>query len=151
MTNALTISEQLEMRGQIVALETAMRAMPEHQIEIKTTHYFAGGVYAREIFIPKGTTLTGKIHKFEHLNVVSQGDLSVWTDEGMKRVRAPAVIISKPGIKRAGFAHEDTVWTTFHATDETDPDVIEKKVVTETYEEFLAFIASEEQKCLSSP
>lgn len=130
-----------EMRGKIMALEAAMLAMPEHQIEIKTTHHFAPGVYMREVFIPKGTTLTGKIHKTEHLNILSQGELSVWTENGVKKLKASTVVKSHPGAKRVGYAHEDSVWITVHANPSNEPSVekLEEMFIAKTFEEALAF------------
>lgn len=127
------------LRDKIVALEAVMLRMP--QVEIKTTHHFAPGIYMREIFIPKGTTLTGKIHKTEHLNILSQGDLSVMTEDGIKRFKASNIIKSNPGIKRVGFAHEDSVWITVHpnVTDERDVPAIEAALVVDTFDQFLAF------------
>lgn len=55
------------------------------------------------------------------------------TDNGIERIKAPCTIISKPGTKRAGYAHEDTIWTTFHATSETDPVKVEKALVVDSY------------------
>lgn len=124
-----------EMRGRILALEKAILARPEHAVVIEPKHYFADGMYAREIFIPAGTVLTGKIHKTEHINVLSQGEISVMTDEGVKRLKAPCTIIAKPGTKRVGYAHTDTVWTTFHATKETDLDKLEAELIAPTFEE----------------
>jgi hypothetical protein len=126
-------SQAAHLRGQILALESAMLQMKSRQIEFDTRHHFAGGVYAREIRIPKGATLVGKIHKFEHINIISQGDISVVTDEGIKRIKAPATIVSPPGVKRVGYAHEDTIWTTIHATQETNPDIIEQQVIAPTF------------------
>jgi hypothetical protein len=123
----------LELRDKIEQLEGVMLQMKEEQIEIEPKHYFAEGLYAREITIPKGTTLTGKIHKFEHLNIISKGDISVMTEAGIKRIQAPATIISQPGTKRVGYAHEDTVWTTIHATTERDLVKLEDILVTNSY------------------
>ena len=107
-------SPALERRDRIQAFENALMGMP--QVELKVTHYFADGLYAREMFIPKGTMLTGALHLFEHINVCSQGDISVYTEGGVKRIQAPATLVCPPGSKRIGYAHEDTIWTTFHAT-----------------------------------
>lgn len=126
----------LALRDQIVALEQEMLAMPEHQIEIVPRHYFAHGLYAREITIPKGAVLTGKIHLFEHINIISKGDISVMTDDGVRRITAPATIVSKPGIKRVGWAHEETVWTTVHACEVQDGDEAERLLVVDTFEQF---------------
>lgn len=127
-----------------------MLAMPEAQIELKTTHYFAQGMYAREIFIPKGTVLTGKIHKTEHISVVSQGEIMVWTDEGMKRVKAPYTVVAKPGMKRVGLALEDTVWITFHTNENNETDLVklEDKLIAKTFAEleFIQPLEIEEKK-----
>ena len=65
-----------------------MFEMTDKQIKIEPVHYFAHGLYAREIFIAKGTCLTGKIHLYGHINIISKGDISVMTDEGIKRITA---------------------------------------------------------------
>lgn len=144
--NALKIFETegktpAEMRASILQLEAVMMAMPEHQIQIEVKHHFAPGVYMREIFIPRGTTLTGKIHKTEHLNILSQGTLAVWTEDGMKVLKGSSVIKSAPGIKRVGFAHEDSVWITVHSnpTEERDVLKIEGMLIAKTFEEVLEF------------
>jgi len=139
---------QPDLRGKILDLEVEMLKM--EQLVIEPVHYFADGLYAREIFIPKGTTLTGKIHLREHLNIV-EGDISVMTDDGIKRITGRATIVSKPGIKRVGYAHEDTVWTTIHACTETDAVKAEDVLVVDTYEQFaLAAPQKEDEPCLLS-
>jgi hypothetical protein len=117
----------LENRSQILALEKRLKELP--QLKIEVTHRFSKGLYAREIFIPKGAVLIGKIHRFENLNIISQGDITVLTEEGAKRIRAPFTVVSPPLTKRVGYAHEDTVWTTIHATEETDPEKLEAEFI----------------------
>jgi hypothetical protein len=133
-----------ELRGKILQLEAALLAMPEIHVQMETVHHFAPGVYMRELRIPKGTVLTGKIHKTEHLNILSQGSLDVMTEDGIKKLTASTVIKSQPGIKRAGYAHDDCVWITVHhnPTDEQDVLKLEEMLVTTTYEEFLGFMES---------
>lgn len=139
----------LDLRQKINELEKAMFQAVEHQIEIEPVHHFSHGLYAREITIPKGALLTGKIHRFAHINVISKGDISVLTENGIERIQAPCTIISKPGTKRVGFAHEDTVWTTFHATSETDLVKLEAELIVKSHEE----LENEEEKklCLGQP
>lgn len=110
---ALTAQASIPTREQIEQLEAQMRMM--EQLPIEPVHHFADGLYAREITIRAGTILTGKVHSTEHLNIVSQGRIAVWTEDGMKIVAAPCTLVSRPGTKRVGFALEDTVWTTIHA------------------------------------
>jgi hypothetical protein len=128
----------LSMRDKVNALETEMRR--REQIEIPVKHYFSQGVYAREITIPAGTLLTGKIHKFEQLNILSAGEISVLTEDGIKRVEAPFTVVSPPGTKRIAFAHTDCVWTTIHGTQETDLEKIENHFIAESDADYQAFI-----------
>jgi len=131
-------------------LEDAIRAhLP--QVELNVVHYFSKGLYARELHIPKGTVLTGHIHKTQNLNIMSAGDMTVLTEDGPIRVQAPFTIISPPGTKRAAYAHEDTVWTTIHPTDETDLTKIEEAFIVKTFEEYQLFVDKQFQIEGSTP
>ena len=50
--------------------------------------------------MPKGQIISTGIHKKEHPYFVLKGDISVLTDEGIKRIKAPYNGITKPGTKR---------------------------------------------------
>lgn len=130
------------------SLERLESAIREHlpAVDLPVKHYFSKGVYARELFIPAGTVLTGEIHKHENLNIMSQGDMTVLTDEGPKRVQAPFTIVSPAGTKRAAYAHTDTVWTTIHGTDERDVDKIKQEFIADSYDAFLSYCAKLEHK-----
>lgn len=131
-------------------LEAAMRAHPD-QRHIEPVHRFADGIYAREITIPAGTLLTGKIHRTQHLNIVSAGRISVWTEgEPVRVIEAPYAFVAQPGTRRVGFAHEDTVWTTIHATTETDLERLEAQLI-EPHDVPLLTPSPSEAACLGSP
>jgi hypothetical protein len=142
--NVVPFTAHGDIRQKLTRMEAEMRKLP--QIEIATRHYFANGLYAREIVIPKGTILTGKIHRHSHINVISKGDISVLTEEGIKRITAPFTMVSLAGIKRAGYAHEETVWTTFHASVETDLERLEADLITPDYDE----LSSDELRALEA-
>lgn len=125
------------VREKVMYLESKMKKMP--QIEIPITHYFSEGVYAREMFVPKGVMLTGKIHKYPQLNILSKGEVSVLIDEEVIRIKAPYTFIAKAGAKRVFLAHEDSIWTVIHGTHETDLDKIESHFIAETEQEYLEF------------
>jgi hypothetical protein len=100
------------------------------QVEMPVTHRFTPGLYAREIFMPKGTLVVSKIHKTEHPYVVSKGEAAVWCEaDGMKRIKAPFTGITKPGTQRILLILEDCIWTTFHPTTETDLEKIEAAII----------------------
>lgn len=125
----------LQARGVIRATEAQLLQMPQALDAMPLFHHFADGLYGRELHIPAGVMLTGAIHKREHFNLVLKGDISVLTEDGPVRVRAPAILVSKPGTKRLGFAHEDTVWLTVHATNAATPEQAVDELTTNDYED----------------
>lgn len=118
----------LTQREKVEALESLILQTP--QVDLNTKHDLSGGVYARTILIPAGTVLTGATHKKDHVNIVF-GDITVSTDDGMKRITGYNVIPTKAGMKRVGFAHADTAWTTVCQTELTDIEAIENELVEE--------------------
>lgn len=112
---------------QLRRLETEMLKLPP--AEAPVTHHFAHGVYGREMFIAAGTILTGKIHRFATLNFLMQGEITVTTPEGVRRIVAPAIFTSKPGCKKVGYAHTDVIWVNVHPTRMTDLAAIEQKFI----------------------
>jgi hypothetical protein len=140
--------DEHSMRDKLVRLESAMR---EHeQLDLPVQHIFAQGLYARELFIPKGTILVGKIHRFSHLNVITKGDISVLTEHGIRRIVAPCTLVSGSGIKRAGYAHEDTVWMTVHASEETDLGRLEEQLIISSYADLDGAVLEDEVQTLIS-
>lgn len=130
----VTVSAQVS-HERVYRLEEELQKLP--QIDCPVWHHFAPGLYARKMLIPKGTVLTGAVHRTEHLCIVS-GDIDVTTDDGMRRITdAHAILSSKPGAKRAGYAHEDTYWTTVHATNETDLDKLVVELTESTNQQLL--------------
>jgi hypothetical protein len=94
--------------------------------------------YAREMLIPKGTLIIGKIHRHQHLNFISKGKVTVFTEFGQKHLEGPCTFVSEVGLKRAVYAEEDTLWTTVHLTQfesESELDKIEQEVISPSYDE----------------
>lgn len=141
-----------EIRQKILSFEALLRqanTQGHAEPECPLTHHFAPGAYGREIFIPKGSIVVGKIHKHAHLNILSQGSVSVLTEDGPLEFSAPRTWVSSPGTKRVVFAHTDVVWTTVHVTEETDLEKIEDAVIAKTYDALEAFqVSGGTQPCL---
>jgi hypothetical protein len=100
--------------------------------DLPVREFLHGGIYERELTIPAGTVLTGKIHTKDHMFHLTKGDLSVMTDDGVKRIQAPARLDVTSGGKKIGYAHTDVVCTTFTRTDLTDLDEIEKETLSDS-------------------
>jgi hypothetical protein len=102
-----------------------------NQVELPLTHHFAPGLYAREIFLPAGTIVIGKVHRHAHPNHIKSGHVIVATAEGVMELKGEQKFISPPGTKRALIVIEDTVWTTYHlnTTNTQDLSLIEADVI----------------------
>ncbi len=124
-----------QLRDRIGAFEAAL--LEHDQVEIPVTQYFCNGTYVREITIPAGVILTGKIHKHACLSVVLTGKMEVITDQGPKIIEAPMVYESPPGVKRAGRCLETCRWLTIHPWDgpELEPEDMADVLTVDTYEQ----------------
>lgn len=128
------VTEQVPMSA-ILTLEDEICHLPQRDVPVR--HYFSAGLYAREMFIPANTILTGAVHRDQHLCVISQGTISVITTDGVKTLSAPCTFVSEAGIKRVGIAHTDTTFTTFHVTEETDLDKLVEIISYATADEII--------------
>jgi hypothetical protein len=135
-----------QFRASVLKVQDELAQLP--QIDCPLKHHFAPGAYAREILLPAGSLVIGKIHKHAHVNVISKGKVSVVTEDGVARYQAPITFISSVGTKRAVYAHEDTVWTTVHVTKETDPEKLEDEIIAKSYDELDQLAFAEEAKKL---
>lgn len=119
----------------IATLASHMKQLP--QLDAPVKHHFSKGVYAREILMPKGMLLVGKIHKTRHLNIISQGECVVVTPTRRLELSAPCTFESAEGEQKVIYMLTDVIWTTIHLTSSTDLEVIEKECIAEEYDEQL--------------
>lgn len=131
LDNAKTPTER---RAAIVLLEGSM--LGQAQTECPLRHHFSPGLYGREIFMPAGTCVVGKIHRHAHINTVSKGRCLVYTEHGTELLEAGDTFISQPGTKRAVFVIEDTLWTTTHANPTNSQDIpwLEDQIIAPSFD-----------------
>ncbi len=113
----------------------------EHeQPEIPVTHRFHGDMYMREITLKKDTLLTGRIHKFDHFDIMLSGKIMVSTNDGeVKELSGLNIMKGKAGKKRAGYVLEDTYWITIHSAQEQDPENMIEFLTVGSFEELNEF------------
>ena len=131
--------EPRDFKSAIKDMESEMFAMNgggDGLQDFPLNHHFAPLVYGREMLIPAGGTITGKIHRHAHLNIIVRGHAVVATEFGDRVVKGGDVFVSEPGTKRAVHAIEDTVWITIHPnqSDTRDLKQIEEYVIAPSYE-----------------
>lgn len=85
------------IRAFILDAQDAIALLP--QCEPPVIHHFAPGVYMREIRMPRGSLIIGKIHRHAHFNLIPSGDLSVLTESGPRR-RQLDVWLPADGVRR---------------------------------------------------
>ena len=121
-------------REKMGSLEDALMAH-ENQIELEAKHHFSHGTYVRELEIPEGVVMTGKIHRFSCTNILLKGKVRVITDEGEYDLAAPHIMITGPGVKKAFAALEDSIWLNVHPWDgEETLEEIEERLIVPSYE-----------------
>lgn len=147
MSGAVRLLAGPPSRAQVLAFERALAELPPH--DFVTRHHFTQAgpgrwLYARELEIPAGAHLTGKIHRTENFNVLSKGRIAVTTDRGVELLEAGAHLIAPAGTKRAAVALDDCIWTTFHVVTTRDLELIERELIALTFEA----LAETETLCL---
>lgn len=147
----LTVLDGPSTRDKIVKFESMLRnvdgAFTGDSKECPLKHSFSDGIYVREITIPKGMVIVGKIHKHDHPNFLLKGEVLVVTEnEGEEHLSAPCSMISKGGTKRALYAKTELVWTTVHSnpTNTRDLNELEKIVIADSFEDYEKFLIKEE-------
>ena len=150
MSNALDLlpqSEQVAMgivffggektREDVLDFEEYIKNLPNafDECPYELFHSFANGMYTREIHIPAGDIIVGKIHRSDYFVNVIKGKLWVMSEHGSKEVTAPASFVAKAGVKHIGYTLEDTVWSDTHKTDKTTIEEAEKEIFVDSYQE----------------
>jgi hypothetical protein len=134
----ICLANKSDNRENIIKYEEVAKTLP--QVEIPVKHHIHGGMYGREITIPKGTIITGQIYKFDHFDIMVSGDITVSTDtDEAKRLTGFNLFKGMSGKKRAGYAHEETRWITFHPIDGGTGEQIQSYITAETFEDLNNF------------
>lgn len=130
--------DKVVTREQIMNLQNELAQCEQVEFELK--HYHARGIYAREIFVPAGGIVVGKIQKYTHINTISQGRVIVITESGRMDISAPFTFVSEAGAKRCCVVLEDTIWTTYHATERESLEEIEDELIAPDFGALDAFL-----------
>ena len=87
------------------------------QTEGAITHNFADGQYIRQIVMPKNLVVSTKIHTKNHPFFIMKGEVSIYSANGLERIKAPFHGITEAGTKRVLYVHEECTFITVHRTD----------------------------------
>jgi hypothetical protein len=146
---AVSREEILELEGLMVALALEGRegsAAGNTDSVAPVKHHFAPGLYCREIFLPAGLRIIGKIHRTSHLITVAQGSGIIWNEFGAYEYGAPLTKLTRPGAKNVVWAREDSVIFTYHPTQATTVEEIEAEIISKSYADFDALGHDQKEK-----
>lgn len=137
MERRIAKQKREEFRERIVEFENKVKSIPGAlgADPFPLDHAFADGLYIRTVTVPEKTLTVTKIHAVNHAFFLQRGTISILTEEGIKKLTAPYQGITKAGTKRIIYHHDEVVFTTVHATKETDLDKIEIEVIAKDFEE----------------
>lgn len=114
-------------------------------VDCKLEHTFSEGLYTRQLSIPKGSLVVGKLHRHKTLNILIKGSVTLYTGDKPVRLNAPYIFESDVMTRKAIYTHSDTVWANIHVTNITDLDEIEREFIVD---ESITIEAKEVNECL---
>lgn len=118
---------------------------PEH-----LKHYFANGSYVREMILPANTIVVGRIHKYETINILLEGEITVVDEAGNRTdFKAPHVFVAPAGNQKAAITKTPVRWLNSFACDTTDPQEAIELLTCETTESYNKFLDSQDVKLLT--
>ena len=128
--------------GENIIAGTKEKPIVTDSEKVPIRHFFMDGVYVREMTMFKDTFVIGAIHKHLHMCFLLKGHLSVAHEEDVVEYKAPCFIVSKPGIKRVLYAHEESIWYNTHQNPTNTEDImqLEKELVCINYQEYEEYI-----------
>jgi hypothetical protein len=103
------------------------------QTEGAVTHNFADGQYIRKIVMPKGLLVTTKIHAKNHPFFIMKGEASIYSNNGVERIKAPFHGITEAGTKRVLYIHEECTFITVHRTDCLSIDDVVNEITVDDF------------------
>ena len=119
-SNNLKISAQLKRREKINKFEEVIKKFPQVEDQTELKHFFLDGLYLRQITIPAGVALTGRIHRYKTINMITRGKVAIYSEHDERIVCAPHIYVSEAGSKKACLTLEKTTIINAHMTNETN-------------------------------
>lgn len=107
------------------AEEAEIACLPLPQAECPVVHHFGPGIAIREVFIPAGTFAVGHKQKYEHLNIMLQGEVLMVFGDEIRHLQAPVLFTSPPG-RKVSFVLEDVVWQNIYACELKEGSAVEE-------------------------
>jgi hypothetical protein len=114
--------------------------------------HLEGGIYTRELFMPKHSVLVSMIHKQSHPTFITKGCCSYLDDKGViRQVKAPYTIFTQVGAQRVFVMHEDTTIVGVYKTNAKTFKKAEADVYTNDYNDLSKKVIKKIKKLWQDP
>lgn len=125
-------------RDKLMSFHNELTKLP--QVACPIQHFFAPGLYVRQLWIPAGVACTGYIHVQSCITTLAQGIIAVSDGEVTKQLQAPYTFVCRPGTMKAVLCSEEVVWMDSYVNpdNETDIEKLEARLFAKSHDEFLA-------------
>ena len=112
-----------------ISMEIAKTVGAMSEPDMDLSHYFADGIYVRKLVIPAGVVIVGKKHKSACVNIMLNGDITIFADGDSERFTGHYIGVAPAGTQKAARTHKETIWLCVHSVDNEDLGDIEKEAI----------------------
>lgn len=98
-------------------------------IDLGIEHFFSGREYAKKMTLPAGHYAETHEHAYDHISILASGEVLVTIEGAQTRHVGPTAIVIPANQKHRIDALTDSVWFCVHATDETDPEKVDRVLI----------------------
>lgn len=120
--NDLTVQE-VHALAQANVESLIEKMLPLEQADCPVLHYFAEGIYIREVRFPAGVAVVGHLQKCVHMNVFIQGKVEMLNLDGSTvTLEAPMTFVGQPG-RKIGHILEDVIWQNVYPNPDNCQDI----------------------------
>lgn len=115
------------------------------EITGEVEHHQTEDLYGRHFKAPKGTMLTTRVHKQDHVSVMLKGVIIVRDqDNNLTTITAPCVFTTKAGTQRAMYAVEDFEFLTVHHHTNQNLDTVKDDLTCDNIDEYKQLLIGRE-------
>lgn len=127
--NELTASDLSQAAASPDATQALLgKMLARPQVSIGVCHLFGPNTYMRELTIPAGALVVGRVHREAHDCILWRGVLTIYgADEVSTQLRAPLEFRAEPG-RKIVHADEDVVFVCVFRTAERDVETLEEQI-----------------------
>ena len=122
-------------RKELMQIHNIINSWPDRIDDCELYESLNDGLYTRELHMPKGVIVAGKIHKYPYFVSILKGKCRLLSEHYNKIVEAPMTFTLPAGIKHIVYNLEVTVWSDVHTGTWSSIEEASEEIFASSYEE----------------